>query len=307
MTGTAALLLADVSQLAATAPRLALQRRSKNCLTQLRKSRAKQDLTSVCQAAGSGSEDTGSESSSQDPVDWRSFRAQLVALEQQQLQSISAQPLIKAQQAGDKPHWVHQIACPEAGSLLIARHPDIGVFTRTVILILQHGNQPTSAVTGLILNLPTKLEVQKLVAEEGIRAPPGHRLRMGGPCRPAGLFALHSSKGLARSLPILDGVYQCDDMQVLAAAMNEGALPPQQVRFFLGYAGWTVEQLTWEVEVGTWWIAAASSSLIRECLQGVGWQEDASNESDGMWHRLCRLLDVQSHNSPAPGMGDFLP
>lgn len=40
---------------------------------------------------------------------------------------------------------------------------------------------------------------------------------------------------------------------------------------------------------------------------GVGWQEDASNESDGMWHRLRRLLDVQSYDSPAPGMGDFQP
>ena len=29
------------------------------------------------------------------------------------------------------------------------------------------GDEPTSQVTGLILNLPTRLEVQKIVAEEG--------------------------------------------------------------------------------------------------------------------------------------------
>ena len=68
----------------------------------------------------------------------------------------------------------------------------------------------------------------------------------------------------------MQGIYQCDSMEVLAGAMNEGSLPPEQVRFFLGYAGWTVEQLAFEVEVGTWWVAAASSSLIRECLQGIG-------------------------------------
>lgn len=57
-------------------------------------------------------------------------------------------------------------------------------------------------------------------------------------------------------------------MDVLAAAMNDGTLPPDKVRFFLGYAGWVVAQLAWEVEVGSWWVAAASSSLIRECMQG---------------------------------------
>ena len=66
----------------------------------------------------------------------------------------------------------------------------------------------------------------------------------------------------------VQGIYKCDDMEVLAAAMNEGTLPPEKVRFFLGYAGWVVAQLAWEVEVGSWWVAAASSSLIRECMQG---------------------------------------
>lgn len=271
------------------------------------KPKVKQALC-VCQAEGREEADPGSDSSQQDPVDWRSFRAQLVALERQQLKSISAQPATKEKQSDiDKSHWVHQIARAEAGSLLIARHPDIGIFTRTVVLILHHGEEPESPVIGLILNLPTRLEVQSFLAEEGVKMPPGRKVMMGGPCTPNGLFALHSSRGLQSSQPVLDGIYKCDDMDVLAAAMNDGTLPPDKVRFFLGYAGWVVAQLAWEVEVGSWWVAAASSSLIRECMQGVGWQEDASNESDGMWHRLRRLLDVQSYDSPAPGMGDFQP
>ncbi len=50
--------------------------------------------------------------------------------------------------------------------------------------------------------------------------------------------------------------------------MNKGLLPPEKVRFFSGYSGWGPGQLTWEVEVGSWWVAAASSTLVQECLSG---------------------------------------
>ena len=38
----------------------------------------------------------------------------------------------------DASTWAHTIATPESGCLLIARRPDMGFFTNSVILLLQH-------------------------------------------------------------------------------------------------------------------------------------------------------------------------
>lgn len=134
-------LLPKASLLAGSTPRLSRQHKPRTGYRSLTESKAKQSLC-VCRAKGNEEEDPGSEASqevrlrallsshcsnkrpfkafkrsgAQDTVDWRSFRAQLVALEQQQLKSISAQPQTEGKPSDiDKSHWIHQIACPEAG------------------------------------------------------------------------------------------------------------------------------------------------------------------------------------------------
>ena len=84
---------------------------------------------------------------------------------------------------------------------------------------------------------------------------------------------------------LAQGVYQSDHIPSMMEAVEQGVLMPNQIRFFAGYAGWTAGQLAWEVESGTWWVAAASSSLIRDCLQGINlspWMGPAPS-----WHHAA--------------------
>lgn len=68
-------------------------------------------------------------------TDWRSFRAQLVALEQ--TNSALTAELSTASEASSV--WVHELSLPEKGCLLLGRMECMGQFTNAVILLCQHG------------------------------------------------------------------------------------------------------------------------------------------------------------------------
>ena len=68
--------------------------------------------------------------------DWRAFRAALVAQEAGAAAEESARPA-EDRAAQD---WVHPIALPERGCLLLARHPDMEpAFADAVIFLLECG------------------------------------------------------------------------------------------------------------------------------------------------------------------------
>lgn len=98
----------------------------------------------------------------QDPVpsaelDWRKFRANLIASERRQekvdAQSGETQNVSSARKQEDLSNeddddvWAHQISAPETGCILFARQSigNIGFFTNSVILMVRHGklNNPS--------------------------------------------------------------------------------------------------------------------------------------------------------------------
>ena len=70
--------------------------------------------------------------------DWRSFRAQLVALEK--ANSALQQELADSQHTPTPDQkWVHELTLPEKGCLLLGRMKNLGVFTKSVVLLCHHG------------------------------------------------------------------------------------------------------------------------------------------------------------------------
>lgn len=51
--------------------------------------------------------------------------------------------------------------------------------------------------------------------------------------------------------------------------VQTGRARPDDFRLLAGYTGWGAAQLRQEVAEGAWWVVAASSELIKECLKGA--------------------------------------
>ena len=204
-------------------------------------------------------------------VDWRSFRARLVAGEEasrrEELEEPSSLVVDHPDSSiGDK--WVHTIHEPEKGCLLIATEKLDGVhiFERTVILLLSTG--PVGP-TGVILNRPSLMSIKETrstvldVAGTFSDRP----LFFGGPIED-GMFLVNGPKGgeVDDGLfeEVMMGLYYGTKESVGCAAemVRRNVVGVENFRFFDGYCGWEKEQLRDEIRAGYWTVAACSPSVI---------------------------------------------
>lgn len=127
-----------------------------------------------------------------------------------------------------------------------------GTFDRTVILVLEHGDD---GAVGVVLNRPSDLDLAGPLPEwRSAAAEPGV-VFVGGPVAQGGAICLGRAAGLtADGWEAVVGRVGVVDLS-LPAAHVLGAV--QAVRIFTGYAGWSPGQLEGELEVGAWVVADA--------------------------------------------------
>ncbi|MDR2414742.1 MAG: YqgE/AlgH family protein [Odoribacteraceae bacterium] len=135
----------------------------------------------------------------------------------------------------------------KAGRVLIADPFLEGrYFNRSVIYMIEHNEQGS---VGFVLNKPLSTGADKL-----LDALPGTRFSLyaGGPVETGMLCYLHRFSWLegARALP--DGVYQGGDFSALMKTIHAGETSPGDIRFFMGYSGWSPGQLDKELKERSW-------------------------------------------------------
>lgn len=131
-------------------------------------------------------------------------------------------------------------------------------FDRTVVLLADHNEEGT---VGFVLNRPIEdLEFDELVIDfPSFEAP----IYEGGPVQGDNLFFLHR-KGdiIPGSEEILPGVFWGGELEVLKEMMSIGLVTDKDIRFFLGYSGWSAGQLEGELEQEAWLVAESDQGLI---------------------------------------------
>ncbi|MEI6847729.1 MAG: YqgE/AlgH family protein [Chlorobiaceae bacterium] len=153
---------------------------------------------------------------------------------------------------------VNEFELLKAGKLLLASANLLeSNFKRTVLLMCEHNDKGS---LGFILNRPMEFKVcEAITGFEEIE----ELLHMGGPVQVDTVHFLHSRGDLIDdSLEILPGLYWGGDKNELSYLLNTGVIMPSEIRFFLGYAGWTPGQLEAEFKEGAWYTANASKELI---------------------------------------------
>ena len=112
---------------------------------------------------------------------------------------------------------------------------------------------------GLILNRPLTLELNELLADVAST----ETVSLGGPVQQNTLHFLHRyGERVAEAIPVFDGVHWGGDFEAVKELLDAAAVTPRELRFFLGYAGWSPGQLDEEIEQDGWFLTRADEALI---------------------------------------------
>ncbi|MDE7412181.1 MAG: YqgE/AlgH family protein [Muribaculaceae bacterium] len=155
---------------------------------------------------------------------------------------------------------------PQKGDLLIAEPLlDQPYFKRSVILLLEedkdHGH------VGLTLNVPTPVTLQDLFPQWQA----GKRVRIysGGPVESDRLFMLHTlGDHFEGASEVAPGLYVGANLDQVMDYINNEESIEGKLRFFLGYSGWSKDQLNVEIMNHSW--ALAHPERMRDALLGNG-------------------------------------
>ncbi|NNF04178.1 MAG: YqgE/AlgH family protein [Rhodothermales bacterium] len=163
----------------------------------------------------------------------------------------------------------------ESGRILIAPPLQWDLnFRDTVVLLCEHSENGSF---GLILNRTLTIEIEQLFDDLG---PFEDVLHWGGPVQPDTMHFLHRLPDeIPGAIPLGNDLYWGGDFDVVRRKMTLGAISPDDIRFFLGYAGWMSGQLELEVAARGWILGDAAAidifgdpetDLWRESLESRG-------------------------------------
>ena len=164
----------------------------------------------------------------------------------------------------------------KAGKLLIATPSIIGDynFQRSVILLV---DEKKTGTVGFILNKPLEYTLDEVIDGVSIKFP----LYYGGPVQQDNLFFIHRAANLIpNSLLIHDDVYWSGDFVTVIELLISKELKQDEIRFFLGYSGWSENQLEAELKSKSWiiidniiekkWMEKSSKNLWKNHMKAMG-------------------------------------
>ncbi|XP_010461200.1 PREDICTED: uncharacterized protein LOC104741955 isoform X2 [Camelina sativa] len=221
-------------------------------------------------------------------TDWREFRANLFMKEQEEKAEAEGHIIShESEQIGLK--WAHPIPFPETGCVLVATEKLDGyrTFARTVVLLLRAGTRhPQEGPFGVVINRPLHKNIKHMKSTKTELATTFSEcsLYFGGPLE-ASMFLLKTGDktkipGFEQVMPGLNFGTR-NSLDEAAVLVKKGVLKPHDFRFFVGYAGWQLDQLREEIESDYWHVAACSSDLI------------CGASSENLWEEILQLMGGQ--------------
>jgi len=157
----------------------------------------------------------------------------------------------------------------QKGNLLIAE-PSILTdksFNRSIILLTEHNDEGS---IGFILNKPSEYVVNDLVIDIACN----FRVYTGGPVELENLYFIHTLPELIPdSVEISKGIYWGGNYEAVKSYLNQGMIKNDEIRFFLGYSGWSIEQLELEIKEKTWTLIENTYKNVFKINTAEGWKE----------------------------------
>ncbi len=157
----------------------------------------------------------------------------------------------------------------QKGNLLIAE-PSIltdSSFNRAIILLTEHNDEGS---VGFIMNKPTSFVLRDLVLDIDC----DFKVYNGGPVENENLYFIHTLPHLIPdSIEISKGLFWGGNYEAVKSFLEQGLIKKEEIRFFLGYSGWSLEQLEIEIKEKTWALVENTYKNLFSISNANGWKE----------------------------------
>ncbi len=157
----------------------------------------------------------------------------------------------------------------DKGNILIAQaFMDDAYFGRTVLIVTEHNKEGS---VGFIINKKIQPKMHELL--EGFPEFEGD-VYYGGPVANDTIHYVHNVPLLLPdSYHVKDDLYWGGDFEKVKSIVGEGLLSKENIRFFLGYSGWTKGQLEGELKTGSWLVSDIDTKMIFKDNNEQLWNE----------------------------------
>lgn len=148
-------------------------------------------------------------------------------------------------------------------------------FRRSAILLCEHRVDGT---VGFILNRPLDMKLNQLVTDfPQFDAD----VFFGGPVATDTIHYVHNVGDLLKSsIKISNGLYWGGDFEQLKVLIKTELVKPENIRFFVGYSGWSEGQLADEMKGGTWFVAQMHANYLFKSRPSTLWRQITHNIGD---------------------------
>jgi putative transcriptional regulator len=166
---------------------------------------------------------------------------------------------------------------PQKGQVLLSE-PFLNdpYFRRTVVFLCEHNAEGSF---GFVLNNYIDVELEQIM--DNMPAFEG-RISIGGPVRNSNLYYLHTlGHQIDDSVEIIPGLFMGGNFDNLRTLLLAGKVNKNDVRFFVGYSGWSPDQLEEEIKQKSWLVASIDKEIVM------------NSENDDLWKSILKTMGVK--------------
>ncbi len=150
-------------------------------------------------------------------------------------------------------------------------------FKRSVVGLCEYSKD--DGAVGFILNKPINMTIDELMGD--IKTDESFEVHYGGPVATDTLHYIHNVGDLLEdSVKITRGVYWGGHFEKLKFLIESGVIRPQNIRFYIGYSGWTAGQLENEMKAGSWILSDLYANYIFKSQSSRLWAQALDNKGN---------------------------
>lgn len=149
---------------------------------------------------------------------------------------------------------------PKKGRVLISEpFLDDDYFKRSVVLLCEHNEEGTF---GFVLNNYMDFPLTEIMDDfPDFKT----RISVGGPVNNDNLYYIHTlGDKIPGSLEVLPGIFMGGNFEDMKSAIEKGEIRENEIRFFVGYSGWTLGQLDNELKDSAWIVSIADAETLMD-------------------------------------------
>lgn len=179
----------------------------------------------------------------------------------------------------------------DKGTVLLAEPFSLDTnFRRTAVILTEH--QEDGSV-GFIMNRRMEVQIGDLVMDFPEFS---SKVYFGGPVATDSLHFLHNVGDLLEgSVKIKNGVYWGGDFEKLKFLIDSQLITSHNIRFYIGYSGWSSGQLQDELNYGSWVVADMDPNYLFKSKPEGLWEQIMSNKGS-VYSVIAKMPDSVNWN-----------